>query len=384
MKNFLDEDPQDWTNPEYSQLHELLVVCTDTWKIPYLRNLAEKAGIKGGTFPEGLVNVRTICRELMRVLGSQGKLRALVERCAAEPSVHAPEFTAMLSFPPRPAPAAAGAAAGQAEYEHIQQLLKDQYPGGVLLLDREPLREQLAALVFETSPAKVLLVRGGPRSGKSHAFFLFAHLAKDRKAECVYLEPSTTPSVDMVIAYLFTTLGVPEKDRPKGYTTDAAGYNVVCMKLLDGVKKKKKPLWIAVDDLSVDQDGVQLFPKQVREFFDQFVLQMKSPAFHQWFRLMLIHYPDGTVPTKWTRELWTEDRTSAADIKREHLLDFLSSWRAAYVKRTILDDELNSIADDVLSQAETPAGGQPVERQRLDRINSALCRAIKKLQEGSQ
>jgi hypothetical protein len=113
MNNFLDDDPQDWTNPEYSELHNLLVVCTDTWGVPHLRDLAADAGIAPGTWPAGLGDVRTICRELMRVMGGQGKLRRLVERCAAEPTAHAAEFSAMLTYRPRPAPQALGADVGQ-------------------------------------------------------------------------------------------------------------------------------------------------------------------------------------------------------------------------------------------------------------------------------
>ena len=111
MKNFLDEDPQDWTDPMYTHLHYLLVVCTDTWKIPQLKFLALQAGIAPGTFPEGLADVKSTCQALIKVMGSQGKLRALVERCATEPTMHAPEFTAMLSLPPRASPPAADAAA---------------------------------------------------------------------------------------------------------------------------------------------------------------------------------------------------------------------------------------------------------------------------------
>ena len=52
----------------------------------------------------------------------------------------------------------------------------------------------------------------------------------------------------------------------------------------------------------------------------------EHPAFRQWFRLMLIHYPEGPVPTKWASEFWVEERTSAEDIKQEHVVTLLQEW----------------------------------------------------------
>ena len=83
MTNFLDEYPQNWANPQYAQLRDLLVACAYREGMTYLRNLANDAGIVPGTFPEGYDNVRTACRALIEEMGSQEKLRRLVEIAAS-------------------------------------------------------------------------------------------------------------------------------------------------------------------------------------------------------------------------------------------------------------------------------------------------------------
>ena len=54
---------------------------------------------------------------------------------------------------------------------------------------------------------------------------------------------------------------------------------------------------------------------------------MRDPAFSQWFRLMLINYPDGT-PTEWTQDFWTEpdNPIDENDIQASHVADCLLAW----------------------------------------------------------
>src|SRR3954451_12064375 len=58
---------------------------------------------------------------------------------------------------------------------------------GVLVIDRTALRAQIALLVARDSPASVLLVRGAPKSGKTHGYYLFEAAAKEAGAEAVYI-----------------------------------------------------------------------------------------------------------------------------------------------------------------------------------------------------
>jgi hypothetical protein len=145
------------------------------------------------------------------------------------------------------------------------------------------------------------------------------------------------------------------------------------VKLREVAASKNRQLWIAIDDLGVDEDDAPLLDPEIRKFCDQFALNMMNPVFRKWFRLMLIHYPDGPVPTKWRHEFWKEDRPSVTDIQPNHVMDFLRWWRTARASRTILDDEMSSIAHEVISQADTD------EAQRLYLIHSALSEAVKRI-----
>ena len=111
-----------------------------------------------------------------------------------------------------------------------------------------------------------------------------------------------------------------------------AGYKPVAVVVRIG----RCELWIAIDDLGVDEDDMPLLDAKIKEFCDQFALLMMNPAFRKWFRLMLIHYPDGDVPIKWSHESWKEDSPKISDIQEEDVMDFLRWWREARASRTLL------------------------------------------------
>ena len=61
------------------------------------------------------------------------------------------------------------------------QILSDESDDlPALVLDRKKLRDHLTALLPDSSPVKVVLVRGGPQTGKSHGRYLFEAVAKDQ------------------------------------------------------------------------------------------------------------------------------------------------------------------------------------------------------------
>lgn len=100
---YLDEVPQDWTRPEYSALRDVLVHA-------YPRRLeaailADSVGLVPGTFPEH-DNMRTTWTALIRVLGDQGRLTALVEKAVEDPAsaAYRPRLRELLSGPPTLAP----------------------------------------------------------------------------------------------------------------------------------------------------------------------------------------------------------------------------------------------------------------------------------------
>ena len=100
---FLDEVPQDWTRPELPELRDLLVLA---YRRPTTaEQLADTADIVPGMFPLH-DNMRSIWTELIKVMGNQGKLRALVENAAEDPAAAAyePRFREMLKAHPAVAP----------------------------------------------------------------------------------------------------------------------------------------------------------------------------------------------------------------------------------------------------------------------------------------
>src|SRR4029079_5241855 len=103
--SFLDDVPLDWARPEVQQLRDLFVLA---YKHPYeAEQLTASAGIAPGTFPtQG--NMRNIWREAIIEMSNQGRLRTLVEKAAADPTVAAfqPRFAEMLQGQPSvPVPA---------------------------------------------------------------------------------------------------------------------------------------------------------------------------------------------------------------------------------------------------------------------------------------
>ncbi|MAT42192.1 MAG: hypothetical protein CL609_07610 [Anaerolineaceae bacterium] len=102
MKNFLDNHPPDWTNPEEIQrLNEYLIGYANN-KPDRLLHLAQLAGIANGTFPENDA-IFKMSRELIEEMALQRKLRTLVEVAAEQDTVYKERFTALLTLTTRPA-----------------------------------------------------------------------------------------------------------------------------------------------------------------------------------------------------------------------------------------------------------------------------------------
>lgn len=240
----------------------------------------------------------------------------------------------------------------------------------LFILDRVSLRDQkLTLLESDASAVKVLLVRGGPGSGKSYTHHLFERRAQAQGALVVYVDRDLIATVDELILQLFSALESSDKIPPRP-TTDDAWYRAVCIKLAEVAAIKRRQLWLAVDDLGPAPDGAPLLDPEVRRFCDQLALTMKNPVFRQWFRLMLIHYPDGPVPTRWEQGTWVEERTSEADIQQTHVLDQIRAWLTAN-GRSALEEELKKLADDVIAAADAPPAADDA-RPRLRRLRDAL------------
>ena len=249
----------------------------------------------------------------------------------------------------------------------------------VMMLDRVKLRDHLGLLEQENSPIKVLLVRGGKGSGKSHGRYLFEQSAREQGADAVYLKGGMVATVDEVVYKLFAVLKATDKIPPRDTTPDG-WYRVVCFKLQEQAAIRGRPLWIAVDDLGPGPDGAPLLDKDIRRFCEQFALNLMDPSFRNWFRIMLIHYPEGKVPTHWTKDLWREDRCAEADVTAQDVAALLRAW-SEQKGRGIVEDELHVLADKVIAEAEAPLPVEPGDEPlpRLQRINDALHNALNDL-----
>lgn len=315
----------------------------------------------GGLPPLALLGnpVDVIWTEALGNLTAHHVLKVLLDKIAADATLQAPEIQQAVRDVINAEPAASQ-----------QQIISET----VLVLDRVALRGKLAKLESDTELVKVILVRGDPDSGKSHGRYLFHHVANTRGALFVYLRDGMVFTVNDVVKRLFSTLEASDKIPPRDAPPEA-WYITICADLLEATKSKKRPLWIAMDSLGLGPDGAPLLDKQIRDFFEQFALNMMDPAFAEWFRLMLIHYPDGPEPAQWEADFWTADRTSATDIKEEHVIDLLQKWLDAH-DRKMHEDEVAELAKEVIAKGDAPDEPGVPPLPRLRRIHNAMMELI--------
>ena len=249
----------------------------------------------------------------------------------------------------------------------------------VLVLDRQPLRDRLGRLGADADPAKVVLVRGQPKSGKSHGRYLFELAAHDQGADALYLSLGMVSTVEEAVLWLFSSLGAPDDAIPPGDSTQNAWYLKVSLALLRWVSGRGRPAWIAVDDLGPGPDGTPLMDEQIRKFFERLAVQLLNPTSRRWLRLMLIHYPDAPPPTGWQQALWCEDRLEEASIGHDDVVALIRSWASGRSQARLTDDHLQDIAANVLAAVATAAAG-PDPQPRLQALHAALVAKLRTLE----
>ncbi|WP_315816252.1 effector-associated domain EAD1-containing protein [Paraflavitalea speifideaquila] len=132
----------------------------------------------------------------------------------------------------------------------------------LVILDRADLRRNLELLATENDPVKVLLIKGGPKSGKSYSRHLFELMATQRGAEVVYLYRFIIVELRDVLEELFATAG-DVKAIPDGDTTASGWYAKACRRLRDTAVANNKHIWVAIDDLGFIETGGT--PEEVRK-----------------------------------------------------------------------------------------------------------------------
>jgi hypothetical protein len=264
--------------------------------------------------------------------------------------------------------------------ETAQPLVKVRIiSSNLLVLDRKPLEDRLGELGEDTNPAKVVLVRGQPKSGKTHGRYLFERAARDQGADALYLSFGMgVATVEDAVLWLFSSLEADDAV-PAGDSTDTAWYGTVSRALLRRVRERGRPAWIAVDDLGPGPDGSPLMDDKIRKFFELLAVQLLNPAFRPWLRLMLIHYPDRPPPTGWQQELWCEDRPDETSIGHEDVVALIRSWASGRRGTGLPDDHVQDAAAQVLAAVAT-AAAEPHPQPRLQLLHTALVAKLRTLE----
>ena len=241
-----------------------------------------------------------------------------------------------------------------------------------LFLDRKRLRVHLSDLAVPESAFRVLIVRGESGSGKSWTAKLIETFAIGCGDLCAYLFDGTITTVPEVVSQLMAVLGSDE-EIPQLESEDAY-FRKACIRLLERASNQKRRYWIIVDDLGTDRDGGPRLDPSIKRFFDHFTLQMANPALGRWFRLVLLHYPDGTLPTKWKQGVWKEDRTSCTDVDALTIEEFLDRWGKA-TKKQLAEEERKRLAEGVVTKVEallaTPST-DPAKASRMQLIHDEV------------
>ena len=242
----------------------------------------------------------------------------------------------------------------------------------LLFLDRQQLRDKLQR-VTKSRSRRVLLVRGGAKCGKSWTKYMIDDLAASRGEQCTYLSEDSVKKLSDALEHLFLRIGGAGAKVPAPMETEEAWYQKICRELTTHAEKSG-PWWIVVDDLGVDANGPRFDP-QIKTFFDQFALAMTDPSFAKWFRLVLIDYPEGRVPTRWKAEFWDEDRPDASHLDAAAISRFVIDWAQRQKKRLGANDA-ERFAQQVIATAN--AAADP-EKSRLQLIYDAIEAALETL-----
>lgn len=251
---------------------------------------------------------------------------------------------------------------------------------GSPVLDRQNLRPRIAALSSSDSSNRVLVIRGEKQSGKTHSRLLFSQAAKASGATSVYLRKGQVNNLREVLNEIFAPIGGFTKERDvKVDTTDNAWHKVICSELLKAARKEKTMLWIAMDNLGKEGSVPHLEP-EIKEFFDQLVVQMSNDVYQEHFRLMLIDYPSGDTPQLWEERLWEEDRTSQDDVREEHVIAFIKASLQKKNKQ-LPEDTIREKAASIIRTAEQQVSGAPPENPvyRIKAIDALLKDYLKTL-----
>lgn len=268
-----------------------------------------------------------------------------------------------------------------AETAVYQVVLKRGLNGERAFLNRRSLRAGLERISPGDSTVGVLLVRGEPRSGRTWTCHLVESIAAELgEGPVLSIYDGNVIDVNSTLRKVFGALNKTKEAIPKQNTSPNAWY-LECLQTLQEIaaeraNSRKSRLWIVVDDLGETESGPKL-DGEIRHFFDQFVLQMGDATFSQYFRLVLIEYPRGPVPTKWKKGFWLEDDTQSCPPKAEDVADFLLQW-GQYSNKALPAEEAGRLSAHILAKAKA-AGAAAFQPTDWERVHSELLTVLKGL-----
>jgi hypothetical protein len=355
------------------------------------------------TFPHHRLDARELHKSLYQTLGSPAQIDLLYRKCAeglmpltpgAPPNVMWAEaldkLTAARALPKlfelvlADASLAAIHSKVHAARDAIDAVQQMFLRGDTLFLDRVNFRDALDRLRDAAGRERVLLIRGGPRSGKTWSKRMVEDVARESGAGTIYVAEGLVIGVDDMVDHLFSSLGKPDAIPPRT-TTDDAWYKQVCRKLLGVVQGSGTPRWIIADDLGL-VDGAPRLDPQIKAFFDQLALFMANEAHRAWLRLVLIDYPPGKQPTLWKNIDVLNDQTSEADVDAACVAEYLLLW-ARGKGWSLARDEAEKLASEVIAHADAQVAKGPNEDDeplvRLRIIHDKVRKVVKMLAPGA-
>ncbi|MBN3760773.1 hypothetical protein [Burkholderia sp. Ac-20365] len=236
---------------------------------------------------------------------------------------------------------------------------------GPIFVNRVNLRDALKRLAQPKAAQKVLLIRGERGSGKTYSREIVFRQAESLGINCAYLCAGLVATAEDVLDQIFAELG--GGGLPDVQTTDEAWFKTACTSMLRRAEERNRGAWIVADDLGLI-DGVPALDPRIRALFDQMALNMLKPTFAKWFRLVLIDYPEGPVPTRWKKSSWEEDRLRVADINESEIGDFLLRW-TKYHGKALAAEDAAKLAHEAIARVDAK---KVPDAQRLETINDDL------------
>lgn len=245
--------------------------------------------------------------------------------------------------------------------------------GNVPFVDRDVLRGDIGQFVKPSQyTPRVLAIRGGPATGKTHTWHYLSHLGRSVEANTVWCDLKAVGSYDSpdpLASYLATLTGVAAHEmRVTGDVVLAKRATKLAENLLTALRKRPECSWIVID--SIDECEPEC---PARDFIDGLVVNLheyQGPHRNIWLFLL------GYEPTRLKAEVATRVRQEPlrqidrADVDQYiellalHLGSSLDQDSRKRLVTYVMDDLVPPVDHEGMSGLATRLGGL-IERRLL-------------------